>query len=100
MGSSSAFVGDPGDAESQREAISKRYTTLDEHAWGLLNHANVLAAIITQANDLSEMPSVLYLLSESPLIGVRGIFPTLLQLLPDILSSTGQTSTFQPSSAR
>ena len=60
--------GPPSEAElqSQRNAIAKRYTTLDDHAWALLNHANVMAAIITQGNDSamqsSDMPSVVYLL--------------------------------------
>ncbi len=82
----------------QSAELSKQFSQLDEHAWGLLRNAQVLAAIISNDgigadNSDSDAPAVIYLLptssasTESPLLSVRGIFSTLVQLLPDVVSS-------------
>lgn len=90
------------DLTAKRDAITKHYSELDDHAWSLLYSANVGAAIISNSgledSSSSDAPAVMYLMpsnqdeKDSPIINVRGIFSTLVQLLPDIVSSSPLSS--------
>ena len=92
----------PSDLAARREAMSANFSQLDDHSFHLLANANVMAAIISnddhaQSESSDDAPSVMYAFpnnetDRNPLLGVRGIFSTLVQLLPDIVSEVPTTS--------
>lgn len=89
----------------KRQKIVKQFSRADEHVWNVLQSANVTAAIISNntLEESDEAPTVLYRMmrsvkakknEDSVLINIRGILSTLLQLLPDILSSEPVNASF------
>ena len=99
------------DMSSQRKAVWEQHRTLNAQALGILESAQVCAAIVTQNNPANsesvsmDLSNVIYQFPRpnagsgleaaggfsSSLLKVSGIFFTLIQLLPDIVASEPQT---------
>ena len=93
------------DESSKREAILDQYTELSREQWRLIIHSNVFAMVMStnamspnapdQADLMYQFPPDDHRSDKAalpPVVRARGVFSTLMQLLPDVIASVPLTS--------
>ena len=86
------------DETSKREAILSQYTDLNREQWRLIIHSNAFAMIISTETMSQSAPDHADLMYQFPnddrqdtvlpsVVRARGVFSTLMQLLPDVFGS-------------